>query len=398
MRYLKTPTSRVLTLAALLAAAIFAVGCSDNGTDPVDQGSTGSDQYTGLDFSLEFGGLTFSDEPEGFDDDALKALMFAEDAELVDDPLAEDAEVLELEAQGEEPGNPQDPNRPRFTFLRLRWGMIQGPDDSLAFSGPCDPVNWTGEIHTDRGIVLVRRVLAFERPYDHVIFPRLNRRTVAFVSHTGCHFDGLLLQIIERPADYSEENTEPNRLHINTGPYAGVYEVSELADLDEMVDVDEVGNRIQLTGFTLSDIAYCPKGFLSGRFRMLPEDAGEGFLAGNDPAGQQLGTFAGLWTNLSGRIHGFLRGGYGLDADGNRVFVGKYIDRQGRVRGLLRGGWEPAEDDRAMAQFRGQWTGSGGQLEGYLGGRAHGVAGYPGGFFEGRWTTACDDEAEDSIL
>jgi hypothetical protein len=131
---------------------------------------------------------------------------------------------------------------------------------------------------------------------------------------------------------------------------------------------------------------------------VLPEDGGEETLGEDDPAGTQLGTFAGLWTNLSGRINGFLRGGYGLDAEGNRVFYGKYIGRQGQVRGMLIGTWEPAEDETHMGTFQGQWVGSGGQLEGLLGGRAHGVEGYPGGFFVGRWTTACDDEAEDSVL
>ena len=397
-RHTITPLPTLMR-AGLLVLALFLTGCSEDTTSPLDNAAVGSDSYTTLDFSQEFGGLTFSDEPEAFADEALKQMLAEEDGELVADPLAEDAEVLALESMGDDPADPADPTRPRFTFLRLRWGMVHGPDDSLTRGGDCGSLDWTGEIHTDRGIVLVRRVLAFERPADRVIFPRLNRQTVAFVSHTGCHYDGLLLQVIERPQDYSEDNPEPNRLHINTGPFAGSYEVSELAELDEMVDVDTLGNRIQLTGFTLSDINYCPKGFLSGRFRVLPNDGEEETLGEDDPAqGEQLGTYAGLWVDLTGRIHGFLRGGYGLSAEGQRVFVGKYIDRQGRIRGMLRGTWEPAEDEVRMAAFQGEWVSSSGQIEGLLGGRAHGVPDYPGGFFEGRWTAVCDDEAEGMIL
>ena len=172
--------------------------------------------------------------------------------------------------------------------------------------------------------------------------------------------------------------------------------MAELAELDQFIPVDEMGNGMQLTGFTLSDISYCPKGFLSGRYRVLPADPA-GDDGTDEPAGCQVGTFAGLWTDLTGRIHGFLRGGYGLDAAGNRVFFGKYIDRRGHFRGLLRGTWEPAEEESELATFTGNWIGAAGQVEGYLGGRAHPVPGYPGGFFEGRWTTACDEQAAGEV-
>lgn len=389
----ETITKPILGLVAILTLAFFMVGCGEDSTDPLVGSTTGIDDYTQLDFNQEYGGLTFTDEPEAFDDEALKALMYLEDGEVVDDPLAQDQEVLQWEAMGDDPSDPDNPTRPRFTFLRLRWGMIHGPDDSLQFEpGDGALLDWTGELHTDRGLVIVRRVLAFERPADHLIFPRLDRQTVAFVSHTAGHFDGLLIQIIERPGDLNGENTEPNQLHINTGPFAGVYEVDELAELDELIEVDSLGNRMQLTGFTLSDISYCPKGFLSGRYRVLPEDAGQ-----EESARQQMGTYAGLWIDLTGRIRGFLRGGYGLNTEGERVFVGKYIGRAGQVRGLIRGSWEPATDDGSLASFMGSWAGSGGNIEGYLGGQAHPVEGYNGGFFEGRWTTSCDEEAEEEV-
>ncbi len=108
----------------------------------------------------------------------------------------------------------------------------------------------------------------------------------------------------------------------------------------------------------------------------------------------RLGRLAGLWQGLDGRIEGFLRGGYGLDADGQRVFVGKVIGRGGHFRALVRGTWEPGDGPNALATFTGEWAGVGGRIEGVLGGEAHPVEGYPGGFFTGRWTTLCDQQAE----
>ncbi len=387
----------LLIILSLFLFAALMTGCSEDSTNPAETSLSGTDSYDDMDFSQPYGGLTVSDEDEAFDDDGLKAMMYAEDGEEVMDEIAEDPDILVLQDQGEQPGDPNDPNRPRFTFLRLRWGMIQGPEDSLSIpEPPCEVLDWTGEIHTDRGIVLVRRVVRFERPADHLIFPRLDRRTVAFVSHTACHFDGLLLQIIERPEDYNSSNTEPNRLHINTGPYSGVYLVEELAGLNDITEVDDNGNLFQLNGFHLSDTNYCPKGFLSGRYVRLPE-SGDDLTATDDLTNVQIGKMAGLYMDLSGRISGFLRGGYGYDEVGNRVFFGKYIDRRGTFRGLLSGTWEPADDTRNLSSFEGRWITASGSAEGLLGGTAHGVEGYPGGFFEGRWTMICDDEAEDQI-
>lgn len=391
----------LLILAAVALMGLLTAGCSDDSSNPLVEDSSGSDQYEDFDFSKDYGGLTVSDETEAFEDEALMAMMQAEDDEIVDDPMAQDPEVLQWERMGQGPSDPENPNRPRFTYLTLRWGMIQGPDDTLVVDPEgLETLDWTGEIHTDRGLVVVKRVLAFERPGDHLVFPRLNPQTVAFVSHTRGHFDGLILQIIERPQD--DEFAEPNLLHINTGPFAGEYPVSELMEMDELIDVDEAGNRLQLTGFTLSDIDYCPKGFLSGRYRVLSlcenegEPQGEG--EGEGVEGEHLGNFTGAWTDLTGRIQGFLRGGYGLDPEGNRIFVGKYIARGGQFRGLISGTWEPGEADDVLSSFTGQWVGRNGLVEGLLGGDAYPVEDYPGGFFAGRWTTLCDDEAEAKVL
>jgi len=390
----KNPT---LILAMLLMLTTLFTGCSDDSGNPVETSQLGTDDFEKMDFTLPYGGLTVSDEYEAFADDALAAMMFAEEGEEVDDEIAHDPEVQELEDLGREAGDPNNHNRPRFTFLRLRWGMVRSSEDTLNIpEPPCDMLDWTGEIHTDRGIVLVQRVIKFERPADHLVLPRLDRKTVAFVSNTTCHFDGLLLQIIERPQDFDPDNSEPNRLHINTGPYSGVYEVEALAGFNEIIQVDDNGNLMQLNGFNLSDTAYCPKGFLSGRFRHIPAEDSDLTMSDDNP-GTQVGRLAGAYMDLTGRISGFMRGGYGYDAGGNPVFYGKYIGRRGIFRGLISGTWQPAEDVRDLASFEGRWVTASGGVEGLLGGTAHPVHDYPGGFYEGRWTALCDDEAEGQV-
>ncbi|PIE75602.1 hypothetical protein CSA17_06590, partial [bacterium DOLJORAL78_65_58] len=288
--------------------------------------------------------------------------------------------------------DPNDPTRPRFTFLRLAWGMVRGPGENFELpSEPCDALDWTGEIHTDRGIVLVRRLIRFEEA-DYLARPRPDRRTVAFASHTSCGSDGLLLQIIERPVDYSPENTEPNHLRITTGPFSGVYTIEELAGLDEVHEIDHDGNIFQLNGFNLSDVAYCPKGFLGGRYRLVP-----GHTIDPQEPSRVAGRLTGVYRGLGGRITGFLRGAYGFDAEGERVFHGKYIDRLGHFRGFLGGVWVTGDDTDPLDYFQGHWINRSGKREGLLSGRGYPVAAYPGGFFEGRWTTLCDDQAEEQV-
>jgi len=387
-------TVMIPVFALILMLGLLA-GCSDSGTDAVPAATTGSDSYDTMDFAQPYGGLTVSDEAEAFDDDALKMMLYAEEDEAIDDPLARDPEVLLYEAMGSQSSDPTDRTRPKFTYVKLRWGMLRGPEDTVRVEQDCDRTDWTGEIHTDRGLVVVRRLIRFEKPADHVIFPRLDHQTVAFVSHTRCGQDGLILQIIERPAAADSVEVAPNMLHINTGPFQGEYNVADLASLDEVTDVDALGNRFQITGFRLSDIAYCPKGFLSGRYKVKPvEDAVDPANEDLQAEGQRLGRMAGAFTDLTGRISGFMRGGYGINAEGEKVFHAKYIGRRGDFRGLISGHWEAGDSETDLATFTGHWVSASGNREGKLGGEAHPVEDYPGGFYVGRWTTLCDEEAE----
>ncbi len=380
----------IIATTFLLAAGML-VGCSSDETSLTTTSGSGLDDFDQLDLNQSYGGLTATDEEVAFGDEALKALMLAEEQEVVMDPLADDPVVLEMEERSRHRERYEIAQRPRFTFLRLRWGMLRGPDITTASESPCDMTDWTGTIRTDRGLVVVKRMIKFE-PADHVVFPRLDPRIVAFVSHTWCHFDGLVIQIVEPPLEDSTTPVSPNKLYIDTPLYQGEFLVSDLKAMNEVFDVDDLGNKFQLNGFGLGDIEVCPKGFLSGRFLRVPMDDPE--VVATEGEGHRYGSFAGAWYNLNGSIRGFMRGGYGVNADGERIFVGKFINRNGRFGGLYRGGWEPTSDDRGLGEFRGTWAARNGNLKGYLGGRSHPVEGYPGGFYEGRWTSLCDVEAE----
>ena len=388
----------ILALAAALLLVVALAGCSSEDT-PVSAAATGGDDYTQIDFAQTYGGLTTSDEAVAFGDEALLTMSLAEDGEEFADPVADDPAVRDMAMAGTRPQDPNDRQRPHFTFVHLRWGMLRDMMDSVAIEPPCDVTDWTGAITVDRGVLVVRRVIRFERPLDHIILPRLDFQTVGLVSHTACGLDGLVLEIMERPAaigDPDSTGLEPNVLHINLGDFSADFAVADLAGTDAVYDVGISGAKIAVTGFTMSDVEVCPKGFLSGHFRALPTDLPDSVRNGDRP-GEQYGVFAGMWRNPAGRIDGHLRGGYGVDENGERIFIGKYIGPRGHFRGLIRGTWEPGVAPAVPAVFSGHWANAAGTVDGRLGGECFPVEGTPGGFFTGRWSALCDDDAVQGI-
>ncbi len=372
----------VLCTALLLLVGL--TGCSEDSGSLNESQQVAVDDYDQIDLSKDNGGLTATDELEAFGDPDLLLEALADDESTVGDVWAESVEVRELERLADQYTDPNHPARPRFTFLRIKWGQLDAEPDTPDGSR----LDWTGELSVDRGFVIVRRIVRFERPYDHVVRPRLDRHTVNWVSHTGPHYDGILIEIIEPPADPDDKaRPEENYLHFRTGMLEQSYLVSELADLDEIVLVDDLGNGVHFNGFSLTDISLCPKGFLSARWAPTSND--EPDSNGN----LVMGHYRGRWVGLHGHLKGFFRGAYGLNADGERVFVGKYISRAGLFRGFLRGTWEPDDGGLHWSEFHGHWVGAAEVIEGVLGGRAYNVPGREGGFLEGRWTAVCDDEA-----
>jgi hypothetical protein len=227
-------------------------------------------------------------------------------------------------------------------------------------------------------MLVVRRVVLFEPRTDQIVRPRPDRQTVAFESFTGRHFDGLVVQVIERPQDV--DGDRPNQIHFTTGPLTTSFAVAELPRLDEVVPVRPEGNAVHFVGFHLSEVDSCPEGFLAGQWHDSPDSTVTG------------GVFRGRWVGAHGITEGHLRGRYGVNDAGEHVFFGKYIGRNGHFRGLLAGTWQPG-DVEGMGSFEGRWINRQESVEGVLAGRYATVPERPGGFFQGRWAAICDDEA-----
>jgi len=379
---------RNLLLTSGLLLAGFLAGCSADSTVP-STNVTGSDDYAQIDFSLPYGGLTTSDEMEAFGDASLLMMSQASEGEDVVDPVAGDPDVINMENQARTTPTGNHP-RPRITFVHLRWGLLQSLMDSVPVDSSCSLTDWSGSVTLDRGVLRVRRVFRFERPGDQIVFPRPDRQTVGIASTTACGVDGVLLQILERPSDYANPDSTillPNVLHINLGAYSVGFMVQELAGMQSVVDVDAMGNKFGVVGFTPRDLSDCPRGFLRGFYRHLPASVPDSSAVGD--RGQQLGIYAGVWRALGGALGGHLRGGYGIDASGQRIFIGKYVGPHGRFRGLIRGTWEAAAATEDFGRFQGQWVSRNGQLEGLLAGQSFAIAGRPGGVLRGRWETLC---------
>ncbi len=373
----------LLALAGLLTLGLTGCGGEQGATVPADAAVVDDEA---MDLDQAYGGLTFTDEAPAFGDEYYAAVSLEDQASASDDPLQYDAEVRELEDAALQPAGTGAPPPPRIIALRLTWGRLDGAPEDIREE--LQGLDWSGRLHVDRGLVVVRRVILFERPRDHLVRPRPDRRTVAWVSHTGPHFDGLIVEIIEpaAPADSANVGTvPPNMLHLVTPQITLDIPVAELAGLDATRPVDALGNALRLEGHRVTDEDLCPKGFLGGVWK-----------ADRDSTTVEGGVFKGRWVGLWGQLHGFMRGRYGLDSSGERVFFGKYIDQRGRCRGMLAGTWEVA-DESGRGRFHGEWHNAAGTIEGVLGGDYGQAAERPGGFFTGRWTTLCDPETVESL-
>ena len=374
---------------------ILAAGCGRD-DNPAAGGSTATDQFAQIDLDKDFGGLTATAEDPAFADPGMEAALAADAGEACPDPLLMSPEFQQLDRAGREHPDLPDSLRPGLTFLRLRWGHLAGPVDSLDASGDCARTDWSGTIRVDRGLLVVRRVLAFERPNDHIVFPRPDPHAVEVISSTRCGHDGLVLQILTRPAALEDSATAatPNLLHIDLGPFSATYDVAELGSISAVVDVDADGNAVELAGVRPRRPDGCPSGTLMGRYRPASADQPDTSSTGGH---DRLGHLMVAWRGFDGGVAGFLRGAYGLDSAGERVFVGKIIGLGGEFRGLVRGTWEAGAADGDLAHFNGQWHAADGAVEGVVAGDGYPGQDGPGGFVTGRWAALCDAQVADTV-
>lgn len=324
MRMKIVPTSLAVVI---LGVALFWAGCSNDS-------STSSEPSDGLNLTADFGGYDATDEAPAFGDVEIASAMNGD--EPVDDPIfaARDVDSLENLAGRE------------VCTLAIRWGMLEF--DSTVTT----ETDWTGGLELTHGYIHLNRLLRFERGQDYIVRPRTNRQTLEWVSKTSVSFDGVLVTVIIPPVPEGEDWSD-NSLTFKTGPYTREFHIDELAQLDEIVNVDNLGNQVSFNSMDV-DLEPCGGGPLDGRWLL-------------NPSGKN-GNFYGRWMTEDGELGGHLRGHFGARPQGEMVFFGKIIAPNGQFRGLLRGTWGYDATDETTGWFDGVWAGRDGRPVGKLSG------------------------------
>jgi hypothetical protein len=261
-------------------------------------------------------------------------------------------------------------------------------------------MDWSGTLHMNGGLIVVERAIAFERN-DSIA--RIDSATIGWISHTGPHFDGIQVKLVV-PLDSAFCGGCTPSLELSTGPYSRTFSLAELLALDVLSPVDSCGNAISITSVLVPP--GCPHGQLMGAWDATDLDS----LAAADTlanGGIVEGVFRGVWIGQGGRIGGHLKGVFGTNGDGKRVFFGKYIDLTGRFMGILRGSVisplrpafdngpgdgrdDPARIRRPRGWFFGEWIDENLNVQGKLMGRW--MASEAGkGFFHGIWGMRCSN-------
>jgi hypothetical protein len=335
-----------------------------------------------IDLDSPTGGFTVLDEEPAFGEDELYEPMLNEIA--VDDTTADCDSVKSLTR-----------NRHALHFrLRALWGNLSLTyGDAVTAESEYCPLDWSGGMHIDGGAIVIERLIAFE--CDDSI-TRENLSTISWVSNTGPHVDGIQVSLVVPwgPADSTETYVEP-KLTIETGPYSRTFTMEELKELNLIEPVDDCGNGISIASQVLP--AFCPRGFLAGVWKNVPPDT----IPPADTTDTEkivLGKFRGIWISERGGPGGYLRGVFGKNSDGERVFFGKYIDMTGRFVGILKGyyGQSPvlaADTVNPYGFFQGVWINKDLMLAGRL--KGHWISDEPGsGFFHGIWGADCTEEED----
>lgn len=368
-------------LYALLVAALAMLGsgCQPSSDGAVSSIPAGSESAQVIDLNSPTGGLTPTDEEPAFGE-AGEFEALANEAS-VRDPYENDAGVQNmLRVRGA-----------RLFQFRAIWGRLPSLIDTSA-TDRC-PVDWSGTLHLEGGIIVIKKTIAFE-PADSIM--RVDRSTISWVSHTGPHVDGIHVQLVipARPVD----SLAAIRLELKTGPYSRTFTIEELVALNLVVPVDRCGNAISITS-VLAPVG-CPHGQLMGGWKATPPDTVSQPDSTN-AGGVVQGVFRGVWVGAHGLISGHLKGVYGLNSSGERVFFGKYIDSKGRFMGILRGTFGPSgemaldEDPngnvrRPHGRFAGEWIDGKVNVQGRL--RGHWIAAEDGrGLFHGVWGMRCSE-------
>lgn len=345
----------------LSAALILASGCSGNDPDSTTPDPNSTDGR--IDLESEFGGFDSRNEAPAFGDPSLAATLSLEAS--VDDPAPA------LEAGMADPGN-------YLYSVTIRWGVLgtgMGPegdaDDPLA-----EPTDWSGSLAVSRGQLQIVRVVAWERE-DRIELPRSNPSLIEWASTTHGNYDGIRVLVRRLP---TRAGAPDDTLTFKTPLVTKSFPLAELADLDFEVETGNAnGEAVRFEGWEAPRFMNS-RGFVGGSWGWAEDDS--------------VGHFAGRWVGVRGEVSGFLRGVYGQNDAGEKVFFGKYIDRNGNFQGFVRGHWATTRgadrDGPSVGSFRGEWLSGDASPERI--GALHGVwrlRDNGRGAFDGRWCVGC---------
>ncbi|MFH1755259.1 MAG: hypothetical protein ABIA59_06105 [Candidatus Latescibacterota bacterium] len=343
-------------IAIILAGALaWLPACqSTDVTGPTENDILTREQDPNLDDP--YGGYNLADEAPGFEDAALID-EFGEDATReYDDPMNRDPLVADILS------------RPAAQhFLMITWGNLER-DSTIDFV-----TEWSGSLTVDPGIILLKRLIRFEN-HDRIL-PRERRDLLEWISFTQPAFDGIIVRILPAPrltaADIKDTTTV---VTFSTGPLTKSFTIAELRDIHEVIPVDRAGNAVAFNSIVIP-AGGCPSGFLGGIWADNPDTTG--------------GHFRGMWMSEKGHAMGFLKGHYGVNSEGNRVFFGKWIGLTGEFKGLIKGRYG-SFPNAPGGFFQGVYLDRSLRIRGDLKGiwkTSAAVTG--GGFFKGQWAARC---------
>jgi hypothetical protein len=367
---------KTLLVSLAVSFLVFGAGCQLFDSDPASPSFPSAEKPAETEYDLDSptGGFTYSDEPEAFGEPELYT-TYKNNEIVTEDELENEEEV-------------RCPRADRYRF-RAIWGHLPRVS-AISDTIECFPKDWSGRLHLNGGIIVIEKVIAFD-PEDYL--RRVDKSTIEWVSFTCPHVDGIQVRLIVPPAasNDSSEAVQPT-LTIDTGPYTRTFTMEELEALDITTPVDRCNNYISINSHIINP--KCPHGYLMGGWKAFPIDTTEVTPDSSDTNRGIRGIYRGVWMNKNGRVSGYLKGIYGINSQGERVFYGKYISLGGKFRGIIKGNYGAATDadiaNNPRGWFRGHWLNKAGVLKGRLKGEwVSDRAGF--GYFHGIWGMDCSN-------
>lgn len=282
-------------IAVFSVASLLALGCA--GKSSSEEESNQSVEA----LEAENGGMTTANEAPQFADD-----KFSQVQDVVEMP--------EYDAQL--PSSPdQVINAPgaRVYTIALMWGHLPAAHDAEDADVDPKPIDWTGSVSVDAGAIKVQKAIKFDK--RDAVTPRTDVKSVAFVSHTLPHVDGLFLTVAV-PA------TAGTTLHFESNALKTDIDLAQMAVRGGGVErLDDGRNGLAFIGF--QNEKDCARGLMFGRWHKKHK---------------AFGVFRGRVVDGQADVIGHVRGIWGHAPRRNAdLFFGKYISTDGQTRGLFGG-------------------------------------------------------------